>query len=45
VRLDGEIWEARCDGGASPGASVRIVARDGLTLVVEPVRVPETARR
>ena len=36
VRLDGEIWEARCDAGASPGASVRIIARDGLTLVVEP---------
>jgi membrane protein implicated in regulation of membrane protease activity len=36
VRLDGEIWEARCDAGASPGARVRIVARDDLTLVVEP---------
>ena len=37
VRLDGETWEARCDVGASPGDSVRIVGRDGLTLVVEPV--------
>jgi membrane protein implicated in regulation of membrane protease activity len=36
VRLDGEIWEARCDVGASPGDRVRIVGRDDLTLVVEP---------
>jgi membrane protein implicated in regulation of membrane protease activity len=36
VRLDGEIWEARCEAGASSGAGVRVVGRDGLTLVVEP---------
>jgi membrane protein implicated in regulation of membrane protease activity len=35
VRLDGEIWEARCDAGASPGDRVRVTSRDGLTLVVE----------
>jgi membrane protein implicated in regulation of membrane protease activity len=35
VRLDGEIWEARCDGGATVGDSVRVLGRDGLTLVVE----------
>ena len=35
VRLDGEIWEARCDAGASPGDRVRVIGRDGLTLVVE----------
>ena len=35
VQLDGEIWEARCDAGASPGDRVRVVGRDGLTLVVE----------
>jgi membrane-bound serine protease (ClpP class) len=35
VRLDGEIWEARCDEGAGVGDTVRIVDRDGLTLVVE----------
>ena len=35
VRLDGEIWEARCDAGASQGDRVRVVGRDGLTLVVE----------
>jgi membrane protein implicated in regulation of membrane protease activity len=35
VRLSGEIWTARCDGGADPGDIVRVVAREGLTLVVE----------
>jgi len=37
VRLNGEIWEARCDAGADPGDTVRVVGRDDLTLVVEPV--------
>jgi membrane protein implicated in regulation of membrane protease activity len=36
VRLNGEIWEARCDAGANPGDTVRVVGRDDLTLVVEP---------
>ena len=36
VRLDGEIWEARCEAGADQGAWVRVVERDGLTLLVEP---------
>lgn len=36
VRVHGEIWNARCDGEVEPGARVRIVAVDGLTLVVEP---------
>jgi membrane protein implicated in regulation of membrane protease activity len=35
VRLDGEIWEARCDAGATVGENVRVTGRDGLTLVVE----------
>lgn len=35
VRLNGEIWEARCAAGASPGDRVRVIGRDGLTLVVE----------
>jgi len=34
VRLDGEIWEAHCDAGAAPGDRVRVVDRDGLTLIV-----------
>jgi membrane protein implicated in regulation of membrane protease activity len=37
VRLDGEIWEARCEAGATVGDAVRITGREGLTLVVEPV--------
>lgn len=35
VRLNGEIWEARCAAGASPGERVRVVGRNRLTLVVE----------
>jgi len=37
VRLRGEIWEARCEAGAATGDQVRVIARDELTLVVEPV--------
>jgi len=37
VRIDGELWEARCDAGAAVGDTVRIVGREGLTLLVEPV--------
>jgi membrane-bound serine protease (ClpP class) len=37
VRLDGEIWQARCDGGAESGDTVRVTALDRLTLVVEKV--------
>jgi membrane-bound serine protease (ClpP class) len=37
VRLNGEIWAARCEAGADPGDTVRVVERDDLTLVVEPV--------
>jgi membrane protein implicated in regulation of membrane protease activity len=36
VRLDGELWQARCAAGAERGADVRITALEGLTLVVEP---------
>jgi membrane-bound serine protease (ClpP class) len=38
VRLDGEIWEARCQAGASVGDRVRVIGRDELVLVVELVR-------
>ena len=34
VKVNGEIWEARCDEGADPGESVRIEQVDGLMLVV-----------
>jgi membrane-bound serine protease (ClpP class) len=37
VRLDGEIWEARCEAGASTGDRVRVTGRQRLTLIVEPV--------
>ena len=37
VRLDGEIWEARCEAGAATGDRVRVTGRDGLTLIVEPI--------
>lgn len=36
VRIQGELWRARCGSGADPGDKVRVVARDGLTLLVEP---------
>jgi membrane-bound serine protease (ClpP class) len=36
VRVAGELWQARCEAGASPGDLVRVRELDGLTLVVEP---------
>lgn len=36
VRVDGELWRARCDAGARMGESVVVRAVEGLTLVVEP---------
>ena len=36
VKLDGEIWEARCEGGADSGQTVTVVGRDDLTLLVTP---------
>ena len=36
VRVGGEVWGARCDAGAAVGETVRIVGREGLTLLVEP---------
>jgi len=38
VRLDGELWQARCDVGAREGERVRVTALEELTLVVEPAR-------
>ena len=35
VRVHGEIWSARSAGTFDVGRSVKVVARDGLTLVVE----------
>ena len=35
VKLQGELWQARCDEGADVGERVRVRALEGLTLVVE----------
>jgi membrane protein implicated in regulation of membrane protease activity len=35
VRIQGELWRARCDEGAEVGDEVRVLELDGLTLVVE----------
>ena len=40
VRLDGELWEARCEAGASRGDSVVVDRLDSLTLVVSPTTEP-----
>ena len=36
VRVEGEIWRARCEEGCDAGAGVVVRAVDGLTLEVEP---------
>jgi|SRR6186997_2999246 membrane protein implicated in regulation of membrane protease activity len=35
VRVNGEIWAARCEAGADEGETVRVVGRDRLTLTVD----------
>ena len=34
ARIDGELWQARCEEGADAGDAVRILGLEGLTLVV-----------
>ena len=34
VRIQGELWRAHCADGADPGERVRVIGRDGLTLLV-----------
>jgi membrane protein implicated in regulation of membrane protease activity len=34
VRVDGEIWDARCDEGADRADAVVVTGREGLTLLV-----------
>jgi membrane protein implicated in regulation of membrane protease activity len=36
VRVDGEIWAARCEEGVAAGEDVYVVGLDGLTLRVSP---------
>ena len=36
VRVQSEEWRARCESGVAAGEAVRVVAREGLTLLVEP---------
>ena len=36
VRVDGELWNARCTGYAAPGTPVVVKGLNGLTLEVEP---------
>jgi membrane-bound serine protease (ClpP class) len=36
VRIDGELWSARCAAGADAGTQVRILGQKGLVLEVEP---------
>jgi membrane-bound serine protease (ClpP class) len=35
VKLDGELWQARCEAGAGTGTNVIVRGLDGLTLLVE----------
>ena len=44
-RGEGEIWSARCAGGAGRGESVRVANVADITLVVEPVRGPRGTGR
>ena len=37
VRVQGELWQARCAGNGAAGTRVRVRAVDGLTLLVEPI--------
>jgi membrane-bound serine protease (ClpP class) len=36
VRIEGEVWSARSTRAPAAGSTVRVVGRDGLTLIVEP---------
>ena len=37
VKVDGELWQARCAGYAAPGTPLVVTGVEGLTLEVEPV--------
>ena len=37
VRVRGEDWRARCEAGVAAGHRIRVVGRDQLTLLVDPI--------
>jgi membrane-bound serine protease (ClpP class) len=37
VRVQGELWQARCDEGVDPGDAVTVDGVEGLTLAVAPL--------
>ena len=41
VRVEGLVWRARSTSPVKAGARVRVVSREGLTLIVEPVQGPD----
>jgi len=43
VHLHGEVWAARSQAPVAAGQAVGVVARDGLTLLVEPLSKPKEA--
>jgi membrane-bound serine protease (ClpP class) len=45
VLVQGERWRARADAPIAPGDTVRVLGRDGLTLLVGPERAPAKAPR
>jgi membrane-bound serine protease (ClpP class) len=44
VRVVGEIWRARSDSPLAPGNRIRVIAREGLTVIVEPAPPPSRFR-
>jgi membrane-bound serine protease (ClpP class) len=38
VRVRGEDWRARCEAGVVAGHQIRVIGRDQLTLLVEPIQ-------
>lgn len=38
VRVQNEEWQARCDDGVDAGDPIRVVARERLTLIIEPTQ-------
>ena len=38
VKVDGQIWSAKCDVSVEEGAKVKVLALEGVKAVVEPVR-------